>query len=160
MHRLGLAYQKPKIIPRNLDVKKQQGFIAKYEELLNSLTEAEAVLFVDAVHPTYATRPVGCWAPKEEALAIEQTSGRQRIKFMALSIWKLAKLGSLKLKVLMLAQSTVRLFESIEYYYPYKQRLHVFLDNARYHHARIVSEWLSRPSCRITLNLSHPIVRT
>jgi hypothetical protein len=23
---------------------------------------------------------VGCWAPKEETLAIEQTSGRQRLK--------------------------------------------------------------------------------
>ena len=34
LHRLGLEYQKPKIIPRNLDVKKQQAFIDEYEELL------------------------------------------------------------------------------------------------------------------------------
>jgi hypothetical protein len=31
------------------------------------------------VHPTHAARPVGCWAPKQEKLAIEQTSGRERI---------------------------------------------------------------------------------
>jgi len=43
------------------------------------LGPSEAVLFVDAVHPTHAARPVGCWAPKEENLAIEQTGGRQRI---------------------------------------------------------------------------------
>ena len=30
---------------------------------------------MDAVHPTDAARPVGCWAPKEQKLAIEQTSG-------------------------------------------------------------------------------------
>jgi hypothetical protein len=46
---------------------------------LNSLGDNEAVLFADAVHPTHAARPVGCWAPKQEKLAIEQTSGRQRI---------------------------------------------------------------------------------
>ena len=30
--------------------------------------------------------------------------------------------------------------------------IHVFLDNARYHHAKLVSEWLSRPGCRIKLH--------
>ena len=33
----------------------------------------------DAVHPTHAVRTAGCWAPGQEKLAIEQTSGRQRI---------------------------------------------------------------------------------
>ncbi len=37
------------------------------------------MLFADAVHETDAARPVGCWAPSQEKLAIEQTSGRQRI---------------------------------------------------------------------------------
>jgi hypothetical protein len=43
------------------------------------LGDDEAVLFADAVHPTHAARPAGCWAPKQEKLAIEQTSGRDRI---------------------------------------------------------------------------------
>jgi hypothetical protein len=30
--------------------------------------------------------------------------------------------------------------------------IHVFLDNARYHHAKLVQEWLSRPGCRIKLH--------
>ena len=34
---------------------------------------------MDAVHPTHAAQPVGCWAPKQQKLAIEQTSGRERI---------------------------------------------------------------------------------
>ena len=37
------------------------------------------MVFADAVHPTHAARPAGCWAPSHEKLAIEQTSGRQRI---------------------------------------------------------------------------------
>src|SRR5271169_6417216 len=35
LHRLGLAYHKPEIIPRKLDVDKQRAFIASYENLLN-----------------------------------------------------------------------------------------------------------------------------
>jgi len=30
--------------------------------------------------------------------------------------------------------------------------IHLFLDNARYHHAKLVREWLSRPGCRIKLH--------
>ena len=79
LHRLGLEYHKPNVIPRKLDEEKQKAFIEGYEKLLNSLGDDEAVLFADAVHPTHAARPVGCWAPSREKLAIEQTSGRQRI---------------------------------------------------------------------------------
>ena len=79
LHRLGLEYHKPEVIPRKLDEKKQRAFIELYENLLNSLPDDEAVLFIDAVHPTHAARPAGCWAPKGDKLAIEQTSGRQRI---------------------------------------------------------------------------------
>jgi hypothetical protein len=30
--------------------------------------------------------------------------------------------------------------------------IHVFLDNARYHHAKIVQEWLARPERRVVLH--------
>jgi transposase len=78
LHRLGLEYHKPDIIPRKLNKEKQQAFIESYDNLLNSLADNEAVLFADAVHPTHAARPAGCWAPRQEKLAIEQTSGRDR----------------------------------------------------------------------------------
>ena len=52
LHRLGLEYHKPDIIPRKLNKEKQQAFIESYDNLLNSLADNEAVLFADAVHPT------------------------------------------------------------------------------------------------------------
>ena len=65
---------------RKLDPAKQAAFIKKYEDLLNHLDADEVVLFGDAVHPTHAVRPVGCWAPKDTPIAVPQTSGRQRLK--------------------------------------------------------------------------------
>lgn len=91
LHRLGLEYQKPNVIPRKLDEEKQKAFIESYEKLLNSLADSEAVLFADAVHPTHAVRPAGCWAPKQEKLAIEQTSGRQRINIHGAIAWRPGK---------------------------------------------------------------------
>jgi hypothetical protein len=44
-----------------VDPQKQAAFIEAYEDLLNRLEADEAVLFADAVHPTHAVRPVGCW---------------------------------------------------------------------------------------------------
>src|SRR5580704_13077249 len=54
LHRLGLEYHKPQVIPRKLDEAKQKAFIGAYDKLLNSLGNDEVVLFADAVHPTHA----------------------------------------------------------------------------------------------------------
>ena len=46
------------------------------------------------------------------------------------------------------AASTIRLLQSIEALYPMLALIHVFLDNARYHHAKLVQEWLALPGRR------------
>ena len=151
LHRLGLEYHKPNVIPRKLDEEKQRAFIEGYEKLLNSLGDDEAVLFADAVHPTHAARPVGCWAPSQEKLAIEQTSGRQRINIhgaIDLETGQTRMIEALTID----AASTIRLLQSIEALYPMLALIHVFLDNARYHHAKLVQEWLALPGRRIKLH--------
>jgi len=50
------------------------------------------------------------------------------------------------------AASTIRLLEAIEAMYPQLTMVHVFLDNARYHHAGLVQEWLAQPGRRIKLH--------
>ena len=52
--------------------------------------------------------------------------------------------------------STIRLLEAIEALYPMLALIHVFLDNARYHHARLVQEWLAQPGRRIQLHFIPP----
>ena len=151
LHRLGLEYHKPDVIPRKLDEAKQKAFIEAYEKLLNQLRPDEAVLFVDAVHPTHAARPVGCWAPRKEKLAIEQTSGRQRINIHGAIDLETGQTRIIEVETID-ALSTIKLLESIEALYPMLALIHVFLDNARYHHAKLVQEWLARPGCRIRLH--------
>ena len=124
---------------------------SKYEKLLNALGPDEAVLFVDAVHPTHAARPVGCWAPKEENLAIEQTSGRQRINVHGAIDLETGQTRMIEAETID-AASTIRLLEALEALYPLLAMIHVYLDNARYHHAKLVQDWLAQPGRRIKLH--------
>ena len=142
---------KPETIGRKLDPEKQQAFIETYENVLYSLGPDEAVLFMDAVHPTHAARPVGCWAPAKEPLAIEQTSGRQRLNIHGAVDLETGKTAMIDVETVD-AASTIRLLEAIEAMYPLLALIHVFLDNARYHHAALVREWLAQPGRRIKLH--------
>jgi hypothetical protein len=50
------------------------------------------------------------------------------------------------------AASTIALLMAIVSMYPTKRLIHLFLDNARYHHGVLVQEWLARSGCRIKLH--------
>src|ERR1035437_10763580 len=123
LHRLRREYQRPNVNPRKLNEEKQKAFIASYEKLLNSWGDDEAVLFAAAVHPPHAARPVGGWAPSQEKLAIEQTSGRQRINIhgaIDLETGQTRMIEALTID----AASTIRLLQSIEALYPMLALIH------------------------------------
>jgi hypothetical protein len=54
------------------------------------------------------------------------------------------------------AATLIALLAMIESHYPAKRVIHVFLDNAGYHHAKVVMAWLARPTCRIRLHYIPP----
>src|SRR4051794_13144839 len=151
LHRLEMEHRKPQAVSRKLDPDKQAAFIEAYEDLLNHLADDEAVLFGDAVHPTHAVRPVGCWAPRDLPIAVAQTSGRQRLNIHGALDLETGKTRMMEVATVN-AASTIMLLMAIEAMYPSKRMIHLFLDNARYHHAKLVQAWLVRPGCRIKLH--------
>ena len=59
------------------------------------------------------------------------------------------------------AASTIRLLQSTpEALHPMLALIHVFLDNARYHHAKLVQEWMAQPGRRIKLHFIPTYART
>lgn len=129
LRRLGREYVRPETIGRELDAEKQKAFIEAYENLLNSLGPDEAVLFMDAVHPAPAVRPEGCWAPATQPLAIEQTSGRQRLNIHGAIDLETGETAMIDVD----AASTIRMMQAIEALYSLMATNHMFLDNARDH---------------------------
>jgi transposase len=151
LHRLGMEHRKPKAVSSKLDPDKQAAFIQKYENLLNSIGDDEAVLFGDAVHPTHAVHPVGCWGPKGVQIAVPQSSARQRLNIHGAIDLETGKTRMIE-AVTVNAISMIMLLRAIEAMYPDKRLIHLFVDNARYHHAKLVQAWLARPDCRIQLH--------
>ena len=129
LQRIEVEYCKPKLIPRKLDPAQQQAFIATYENLLNNLGDNEAVLFADAVHPTHEARPAGCWAPKDAKVALEQTSGRQRLNIHGAIDLETGATRMIEATTID-ALSTIALLMAISLMYPTKRLIHVFVDNA------------------------------
>jgi hypothetical protein len=122
-----MSHRKPKVMPSKLKPAEQQEFIAGYEKLLNHLSYNEAVVFADAVHPTHEVRPAGCWAPKDQKVVVEQTSGRQRLNIHGAI--DLETGGTRMIEVTTVdALSTIALLTAIAYMYPSKRLIHVFLE--------------------------------
>ena len=151
LHRLEIEYRKPDVVSRKMDPQKQAAFIQEYEKLLNNLPPGDVVLFADAVHPTHAVRPAGCWAPKEIKIAVEQNSGRKRLNIHGAVDLETGRTCMLDVDTVN-AISTIMLLTAIEAMYPNMRVIHLFLDNAAYHHAKLVREWLALPGRKIQMH--------
>ena len=155
LHRLGFVYRAPTEIPLKVDEDAQRKAIKHYEKLMNGLPDDEVVLFSDAVHPTHITHPAGCWGPKDVEVAVHQNTGRDRLNIhgaVDLSTGMTCVYEAPQID----AFSTVHFLETIEQKFPLMRRIHLFLDNARYHHSKIVREWMNRPGRRIVLHFIPP----
>ncbi|PCJ38657.1 MAG: IS630 family transposase, partial [Alphaproteobacteria bacterium] len=150
LHRLGFEYSRPKLLPAEADEGKQRDFIEKYEALQHNLADDEVIYFADAVHPEHQSRPAHGWIRKGDKVALKRNSGRKRV-----NIHGAVNLENFHCPVVeadrINADSTIALFEKLEAENRDKRCIHVILDNARYHHARAVKDWMKRTKSRINL---------
>jgi len=136
-------------MPRGLEDAKQQAFIDQYENLLNTMGTDEAVIFVDAVHPTHQVRPAGCWAGKDVAVAAEQTTGRERLNIHGAINLETGQTQILAVEKVN-ALSFIKLLGEIEGTHTAMRLIHVFVDND------VVKEWLAAAGRKIVLHLLPP----
>ena len=108
----------PKAISRKLDPAKQAAFIEAYDALLNRPRMKLWCSLMRCI-PTHAVRPVGCWAPKDTAVAITQSSGRDRLNIHGAIDLETGKTRMLDMPVVD-ATSTIILLMAIAATYPGK----------------------------------------
>jgi hypothetical protein len=154
-----MEHRKPKAVSCKLDPDKQANFIQRYENLLNQIGDDEAVLFGDAVHPTHAVRPVGCWGPKDLPVAVSQSSGRQRLNIHGAIDLETGATRMIEAATVN-AISMIMLLKAIEAMYRGKRLIHLFVDNARYHHAKLVQRGWRGQDAGSSCTSSPPIART
>jgi transposase len=151
MLRLGFIYKKPQSLPAQANETQQAAFIAHYDALMTGLGTDEMVVFSDAVHPTHQSRPAHGWFPKDQKTAIKSTSGRKRLNIQGaidLETFQFTFVEAEKIN----AQTTRQMLKKLERNNQTMTTIHVFMDNARYHHAKVLQPWLNCPNRKVKLH--------
>ena len=92
LHRNGFSYKKPKGYPYKASEEQQKKFIATYEELKNTISPEDGIMFMDPCHPSMATKITHGWIKTGQSKAIETTASRTRINLVgALSLNNIPK---------------------------------------------------------------------
>lgn len=82
LHRNGFSYKKPKGHPHKASQAKQAEFIMSYDELKQTIEPDDGIMFLDACHPSMATKLSYGWIKKGATKAIETTASRTRINLV------------------------------------------------------------------------------
>ncbi|KEY60286.1 hypothetical protein SRDD_07330 [Serratia sp. DD3] len=81
LHRNSFTYKKLSGIPHKFSEEKQRQFIEDYEELKEKLG-SEPIIFIDAVHPTQATKISYGWIRMGHRKAVKTTASSTRLNIM------------------------------------------------------------------------------
>jgi len=140
LHHNGFSYKKPKGVPHKFDVEKQAEFIETYTELKETLSNDEPLLFMDAVHPTQATKITSGWIKKGVDKPIETTGSRTRLNIVGA-----IRLGHLDEAVIdrydtVNGDSIIAFLNKVKLQYSSSSIINLVLDGAGYHRSAIVKE--------------------
>lgn len=143
------SYKKPKLVPKNVDLARQQEFIDHYEDLMNEASlEGDPVLFGDSVHPSQQVRPAYGWIKRGKDKPIETTGARKRVNLMGILNLETMTFGYQDFETIN-SQAAVEFLRKIEKMYPKAQKIHLIWDQAGYHTGREVKEFLKTSRIKI-----------
>ncbi len=143
IRKYGLKTLYPKVTPVNPPtVEKQKEFINKYNEMKTSADPGSVILFGDGMHLIHQNIPGRCWGDPSFPPVMETNSGRKRLNILGAYNLETHSLVHLTGEENCNAIRVIEFFEKILKAYPNAPRITVILDNARYFHAKLVTEWL------------------
>jgi transposase len=147
--RRGLRILRPRTVPGSPpSVEEQKQFVRQYEELRNK--PGTKVLFGDAMHLVHQNFPGLCWGDPMLPPVFETNSGRRRLNILGAYDIETHSLVHLTGEENCDADRVIEFLERISHSYRNFDELYLIVDNARYFHARKVSEWLGdRPGIRL-----------
>ena len=139
LHQHNFSYKYPKGVPHKFDEEKQADFIEKYTHLKSQAVD-EPILFMDAMHPTQATKVSCGWIKIGHDKSIETTGSRTRINLIgAIDLNNLAA-AQVKRYDKVNGETIQHFFEEIRAHNGSDTRIHLILDGAGYHRAKVVKD--------------------
>ena len=140
LHQHGFTYKKPKGVPHKADAEKQEEFIEHYDSLKAELPEDEVLLFMDAVHPTMATKISSGWIKKGVDKTINTTGSRSRLNIIgAIELGNLSA-GIFEQYETVNGEFIIDFFRKVRESYASMEVIHLVVDGASYHRSGEVVE--------------------
>ena len=132
----GFRYKYPKIMPAKADAGQQEAFIDSYLALLAETPLDQPILFMDAVHPTMATKITHGWIKKGQDKPITTTASRTRVNIIgAIELNTMNVISDVDVETVN-AQTVLALFDKLNLHYPNAPKIHIILDCAGYHRSQ------------------------
>lgn len=148
LHQHGFCYKKAKGVPAKADAQKQAAFIKHYKKLRKTVQDDEPIIFMDASHPTMATKLGYGWIKKGQDKHIATTASRSRVNITGGINIQTMQLLSRSYQTINGA-STIDFLKCLAAAYPSAPCIHVILDQSGYHKSQEVANYLatSRIQC-------------
>jgi transposase len=145
--RIGCSFHKASGFLFKANQQKQKEFIAEYEQdKQTAQAQSWRRYFVDGVHPLYGLEVVfSCWLLAGQRFEVGVGGGRKRLNILgAYCPDDQEYLDRRYTEQNLNAQSVIELFELMMARHPQTKHFRIYLDNARYQHAKLLKEWVER----------------
>lgn len=153
LHRNGFSYKKPKGLPHKADAELQKQFIAEYNQLKQQVGDKEPILFIDAVHPTQATKLAYGWIRTGKTKHVGTTASRTRLNIVgAIQLGHIAEAITSQYETIN-AESIMNFMDKIREKYDTKT-VHLILDRSGYHRSSLLPDYAKK--CNIKLHFLPP----
>ena len=135
----GFSYKNPQPVPAKADPLQQKDFVEKYKTLKETTPNDEPIVFLDAVHPTMATKITHGWIKKGINKVIATTASRTRLNI----------LGAINLKTMRIEVKSYKTIDSesmcdylnfLKIAYPTAPKIHIILDQGPYNKSKVTAE--------------------
>ncbi|HMB06300.1 MAG TPA: IS630 family transposase [Isosphaeraceae bacterium] len=146
LQRLGCTYHKASGYLFKARRDKQEEWLRKYEGHKGQVGRTLRRYFIDGVHPVWGQESLfNCWLIRGQRLEVPVGSGRKRLNILgAFCPDDHEYLDRRYVKENLTARSVIALFERMMAMHPEVKVFLIYLDNAKYHHAVLVKEWMER----------------
>ena len=139
LHHNGFSYKQPKGVPHKFCPFTQDEFITKYELIKAEMAENDVLLFMDAVHPTQATKVTRGWIRTGVDKVIETTGSRTRVNIVgAIRLGYLEDTLTQQYEKTVNGDAIIDFFTHIKEKYKDKNVINLVLDGAGYHRKKEV----------------------
>jgi len=160
LKRLGCSFHKVSAFLFKADQGKQKEFIDDYEQDKAKVqTEHWRRYFLDGVHPLYGLEVVFyCWLLAGQRFEVGVGGGRKRLNILgAYCPDDQEYLDRRYTDKNLTAQSLMELFELMMARHPETKHFRIYLDNARYHHAKLLKAWIAEVQAKrgVTFDLKY-----